>query len=367
MSRQLVTAHGAIPLPTFLPDATRGSIRATDLDGVAAVGVRALMVNSFHLAMRPGIEPIRKLGGLHRFIGWERPVVTDSGGFQALSLIRENPKHGTIRPNGLVFRVPGGDRRMLLTPEKSIQQQFRLGSDVMIALDDCTDPAAPADEQARSVERTVRWARACRAEFDRQLEARRWQGEPPRLVGVVQGGNDPALRTACAEALIEIGFDAYGFGGWPVDEEGELHAEAVALLERVLPPAAPRFALGIGKPEHLVTVTALGLSQVFDCSLPTRDARRGRLYVYTEDPGERPPRPGEPFYRRLYLFDAEHAIAAGPVDPTCDCPCCRGHSRAYLHHLFKSDDTLAWRLATLHNLRFYIRLVEALGGRSGDG
>ena len=360
---QLDTAHGSLPLPAFLPDATRGAVRATELEAVRGVGVRALMINAFHLVQRPGADRIRRLGGLHRFTGWDGPLVTDSGGFQAWSLIRENPKHGAVTHDGIHYRAPGSGKKLKLTPEKSIQTQLALGADVIIALDECTHPDDPPDVQQQSVERTIRWGRQARAELDRQIEQRGLR-EPPLLVGVVQGGASAELRRECAEALVETGFDGFGFGGWPVDSEGVLQHESFALLERLLPPETPRFALGVGKPEHVVAVAGLGGGYVFDCTLPTRDARHRRLYVYERAPGPDLPA-DESFYRRLYITDEAHAGDPGPLEDGCDCPCCARYSRAYLHHLFKVDDPGALALATLHNLRFYTRLVAALAAGEG--
>lgn len=361
MTNSLETPHGSLPTPTFLPDATRGSVRATDSEAVAGVGVRALMINAFHLMIRPGADRVRRLGGLHRFTGWDGPIVTDSGGFQAMSLIRENPNQGSVRSDGLVYKVPASERKIRLTPEKCIQVQFHLGSDVMIALDDCTHPDEPPDVQRKSVERTLAWARRCREEFERQVDGRRL-ALAPRLVGVVQGGSDLALRRECAEALAELGYDAFGFGGWPVDAAGVFQIEPFALLAEVLPAEAARFALGVGKPEHVVAVARTG-PYVFDCTLPTRDARHHRLYTFVQDPERGLPEDAS-FYRCLYILDAEHASDPEPLEAGCDCPCCRRYSRAYLHHLFKVEDAAALGLATLHNLRFYMRLVEALAGEN---
>jgi queuine tRNA-ribosyltransferase len=356
---ELRTAHGPIVTPAFLPDATRGAVRETDLEGVASVGVRALMVNAFHVMLRPGADRVRRLGGLHRFMGWDGPIVTDSGGFQAMSLIRQRPGSGSIRPDGLHYKVPETGRKIRLTPEKCIQVQLQLGSDVIIALDDCAEPSEPEAAQRAATERTVAWARRCREEFVRQLEQRRLGDVRPRLVGVVQGGASQALREDCAGALIELGFDGFGFGGWPLAPDGTFTLELFALLSRILPADAPRFALGVGKPEHVAAVARLGGSWIFDCTIPTRDARHHRLYTFTRDPSSGLGSARD-FYRCLYMLDEKHAQDPGPVEAGCDCPCCRRYGRAYLHHLFKVKDAQAARLATLHNLRFYTRLVDAL-------
>ncbi len=354
MGAALETAHGELPLPAFLPDATRGAVRAVEAEGVREAGVRALMANAFHLMIRPGADRVRRLGGLHRFMGWDGPIVTDSGGFQAMSLIRREPERGQIRPDGLVYRVPDTERKIRLTPEKCIQIQFQLSSDVMIALDDCPRADDPPDAQRAAVERTIEWARRGAAEFARQVEQRKIE-TPPLLVGVVQGGADAALRSECAGALMELGLGGFGFGGWPLDADGRFRIESFELLARLLPPDAPRFALGVGKPEHVVAVARLGGRDVFDCTLPTRDARHHRLYTFTGDPVR-----DDPFYRCIYILDEKHAGDTGPLESGCDCACCRRYSRGYLHHLFKIRDAAALRLATLHNLRFYARLVDAL-------
>lgn len=352
----LQTAHGPIPDITWMPDATRAVVRTVDAEDVDRMGIDAIMVNAFHVSLRPGARRVQRLGGLHRFMGWDGPIVTDSGGFQALSLIRENPKNGSIQNDGLRFKPPDGGKTVRLTPEKTVQIQFNLGTDVVICLDDCTDPAAPREEQERSVTRTIAWARRGFEEHARRLD--QWRGNelPPRIVGVIQGGLDVGLRTRCAEALVDLGFDAYGFGGWPINEEGRLHIEMFELLHSLLPPDAPRFALGVGRPEHLVAVSRLGASTIFDCALPTRDARRYRLFRFTGEPLDTT----GSFWKYTYLLDEDHAGDNGPVDETCDGPCCTRYSRAYIHHLARIKDPLGLRLSTLHNLRFYARLVQML-------
>jgi queuine tRNA-ribosyltransferase len=359
---EIATAHGPILAPTYIPDATRAVVRTLDASDLEAVGIEALMVNSYHLMQRPGISTVSRLGGLHRFMGWSRPIVTDSGGFQVLSLIRENPAFGTIRPNEIVFRPPDRDDKVVLTPEKVIQNQFRLGSDVMIALDDCTGLEASPDEQALSVERTIRWGRRAREEYERQVNARR-DGTTPVLVAPVQGGSSADLRRTCAQGLMDAGFTAFGFGGWPIHDDGELQVEMFRLLSEVLPAEAPFFALGVGRPDHLVTVTAMGRPAVFDSSLPTRDARHHRLYRFRPGTTDDDLVPGSSFYERMYIMDRAHERDPEPISETCDALCCRRYGRAYIQHLFRCDDPLARRLATLHNLRFFTQLVDRLRRR----
>jgi queuine tRNA-ribosyltransferase len=273
----LETPRGPIRTPAFLPDATRGTVRAVDADDLRSVGVAALMTSAFHLSRRPGTRRVQHLGGIHRFNGWDGPIVTDSGGFQVYSLIRQSPGNGAIRENGVIFRDRDTGKREWFTPERSIRAQLQLGSDVLIALDDCTGHTETRADLEASVARTIKWFRQARLELDRQVEQRRLTGPLPPLVGVVQGGSDKELRTACAEALVDLGADAFGFGGWPIDAEGRLQFDQFETIDATLPPMAPLFALGVGKPEHLVRVASLGRPVIFDCSLPTRDARKHRL------------------------------------------------------------------------------------------
>jgi queuine tRNA-ribosyltransferase len=294
---------------------------------------------------------------------WDRPVLSDSGGFQVYSLIRQSPAAGVIRPNEVIFREPSTGERITLTPERVIQVQFQLGSDVMMCLDDCTSVDAPLEEQAASVDRTVRWAKRCRAEFEKLVgsgrERTRGETRRPLLFAVVQGGGSADLRRRCAHELAALGFDGFGYGGWPIDAEGNLLADVLGLVADSLPPGLPLHALGVGRPDHVVRAAALGYT-IFDCSLPTRDARHHRLYAFQPHRERGPFRPGEPFYETVHILDQRHANDFGPIDATCDAPCCTRYSRAYLRHLFKVEDITAERLASIHNLRFYVRLLEGL-------
>jgi queuine tRNA-ribosyltransferase len=358
MPEPLATRRGTLAVPAFLPDATRAGVRGVDSDDLRRVGIEAVVVNAFHLLRRPGARVVQAAGGIHRFMDWNGPILSDSGGFQVWSLIRQDPARGVIRDNEVIFREPATGEKWNLTPERIITLQFQLGSDVVVTLDDCTDVDAPAVEQERSVERTVRWARRCREEFDRQ-SARRLGDEPPRIFAVVQGGGVESLRRQCAAELAEIGFDGYGFGGWPLDADGALLAEPLRWVAESLPANAPKHALGIGRADHVVVAHALGYS-VFDCALPTRDARHGRLYAFRPGWADRRPRPGDDFFRAVHIHDAAYRVDHEPIEEGCDCPLCGRHSAAYLHHLFKVGDLSAERLATLHNLRFYVRLFGLL-------
>jgi len=357
----LETARGPLHLPAYFPDATRGVVRTVDSRDLEAVGVPGLVVNAFHLSTRPGAGLIKQAGGIHAFMDWRRPIASDSGGFQILSMIRENPKYGTLTRRGIHFTdVDSGRGKVLFTPERSIRLQFDLGADLMVCLDDCPRPDAPPEEVEVSVTRTIHWAERCRTEFDRLLKVRD-KGDAPRplLFGVVQGGYDPVQRQRCAEALLPLDFDGFGFGGWPLTPEGELAAETLAYTASLLPEHLPRFALGVGSPEHIVAGYRLGW-RIFDCVLPTRDARHGRLYVWSAPDLTGVDLRAPDFYHFVYIRDEKHKRDRGPISTACDCPCCREYSLGYLHHLFDVDDPLGQRLATLHNLRFYTQLLAAI-------
>jgi queuine tRNA-ribosyltransferase len=357
MIEPLATRRGTLTIPTFLPDATRAGVRGVSSDDLRRIGIEGVVVNAFHLLRRPGARVVQAAGGIHRFMDWDGPILSDSGGFQVWSLIRQDPSRGVIRDNEVIFREPTTGEKWNLTPERVIRLQFQLGSDIVVCLDDCTDAASPAAEQERSVERTIRWARRSRDEFDRQVSRR--PADPPRIFAVVQGGGIEALRRQCATELAAIGFDGYGFGGWPMGADGALLTDPLRWVAESLPIGAPKHALGIGRADHVVRAFALGYS-IFDSALPTRDARHGRLYAFKAGWAERRPSPGDDFFRAVRIHDARYRVDHGPIEEGCDCPLCVRHSTAYLHHLFKVGDLSAERLATLHNLRFYVRLFELL-------
>ncbi|MGQ9683532.1 MAG: tRNA-ribosyltransferase family protein [Anaerolineae bacterium] len=346
----LKTPHGNISFPAFLPDATQGVVRAVDAADLEACGVAAVVMNTFHLMQRPGSSTVEALGGLHRMAAWLRPIVTDSGGFQAYSLIRQDPRLGSLSERGIAFQPKGAPRKFSLTPAKSVQLQLAYGADVVICLDDCTHAEAPHAEQERSVRRTVAWARQGKREFER-IVAQKGLGEGarPLLFAVIQGGTSQTLRRACAEELLAIGFDGFGYGGWPLDARGHLLLDTIAYTRELVPAHLPMHALGIGHPEHVARCYRLGY-QLFDSALPTRDARHGRLYAHVV------PGPMD----TIYVADNKHIKAREPIDPACDCLACRRYSLGYLHHLFKIGDACYLRLATLHNLRAMVRLTDHL-------
>lgn len=352
--------NGTLQFPVFLPDATFGVVRSVDSADLLNCGIQAVVMNAFHLMQKPGSDVVRALGGLHRMAGWSRPIITDSGGFQAYSLIRQNPKFGKMSAQGISFQPEGANRKFQLTPEKSVQLQVGYGTDVVICLDDCTNVDAPESEQQISVERTLAWARRAKKEYLRLMTEKKMdEDERPRLFGVIQGGGIFELRRQCAETLLEIGFDGFGFGGWPLDASGGLLTEILEYTRQLVPPQFPMHALGIGHPHNVLACYRLGYG-IFDCAMPTRDARHNRLYTFTQPPDA--PQAGltGDWLNYVYLNDEQHVRADEPISPWCDCPVCQQYSIGYLRHLFKLGDSLHLRLATLHNLRFMTLLCDRI-------
>lgn len=353
--------RGEITLPAFFPDATYGTVRATDTQSVLDTKTPGLVMNAFHLNHRPGPKTVKAMGGLHNFSGWPGAILTDSGGFQIFSMIRENPAYGEIRPGGLIYRPDGSNKKVIFTPEKCIHSQMMFGSDIMMALDLCTRPDDPPQMQRDAVETTIRWAKICRDTFDTMTKHMAPE-DKPLLFGIVQGGQDPDLRMECGQRLEQIGFDGYGFGGWPLDMDGNIRLDVLKMAADAMPDHKPKYAMGLGRPEEIVSCVKMGYT-LFDCVIPTREARHHRLYTFK--PGVTPQTlctQGD-FYQFMYIMDDHYRRDPRPVDEGCDCALCTGHSRAFLHHLFKVGESLASQLATIHNLRFYSRLMEMLQQR----
>ena len=354
--------RGRLEMPFFMPDATLGVVRSVDATDLERCDIQAVVMNTFHLMQRPGSSTIQALGGLHTMSGWQRPIITDSGGFQAYSLIQQNPKFGTMSEDGITFKPEGADRKFHLTPEKTIQLQMSYGADIVICLDECTHVDAPRDMQERAVRRTIDWARRCKKEFQRLVQQKRLtEHTRPLLFAVIQGGGFPELRRQCAEELLAIGFDGFGYGGWPLDGKGNLLTDIIACTREAVPRQFSMHALGVGHPRNVVECTRMGYG-IFDSAMPTRDARHARLYVFNEEPGrnELLPLQGRAWLSYVYANDDKYIKTDAPVSRFCDCLCCSRYSLGYLHHLFKINDTLFFRLATIHNLRFMTQLTQRL-------
>ena len=329
---RLTTAHGVIDTPTFMPIGTAATVKAMTPEGVAATGARIILGNTYHLMLRPGAERIAALGGLHRFMNWPHAILTDSGGFQVMSLAALR----TISEEGVAFRSHLDGSPHLLTPERSIEIQHLLGADITMAFDECAPFPAERSAIEASVERTLRWAERSRAAFASRLGH--------GIFGIVQGGVHPDLRARAAARLIEIGFDGYAIGGLAI---GEGQATTFAMVDNdapLLPAERPRYLMGVGKPADLVGAVKRGVD-MFDCVVPTRSGRTGQAFT----------REGA-----LNLRNARHADDPAPLDPLCRCPACMGFSRAYLHHLTKAKEILASMLLTQHNLTYYADLMADL-------
>src|SRR6201987_991341 len=329
---RLVTAHGAVDTPVFMPLATTGTVKAMTPEGVAATGARILLGNTYHLMLRPGAERIAALGGLHRFMNWPYAILTDSGGFQVMSLAARR----TIGEAGVTFRSHLDGSLHELTPERSVAIQHLLGADITMALDECTPYPAPHEAVESSMELSMRWAERSRRAFVK----RPGHG----IFGIVQGGVHPELGQRSATRLIEIGFDGYAVGGLAIVEgQGTTFAVLDATVP-ALPEDRPRYLMGVGKPADLVGAVMRGM-YMFDCVLPTRSGRTAQAFT----------RRGT-----LNLRNARHAEDPAPLAPECRCPACAGYSRAYLHHLCRSGEILGSMLLTAHNLRYYADLMAAM-------
>lgn len=338
------------PLPVFFPDATRGLIKSLDTTDIENTRTNGILVNTYHLYKDLGIEYIMARGGIKKFMDWNGFVISDSGGFQVGSLIKMNPSAGFVNDKGATFK-PLGEKVVKLTPEDSIRFQMELGSDMVVVLDDFTDPKATYDEAKKSVDRTILWAKRSKDEFDRLCGQKQTTNDQrPLLLGVVQGGYYQDLRKYCAEELVKIGFDGFGYGGWPMNPDNSFDIESAKTIADNTPKDYLLYGLGIGMPEDIVELHKLGYN-IFDCVLPTRDARHGRAYVFKDDGYE---------YEFVDLTKGRMMQDDSKLSNLCDCLTCTRYTRSYLAHLFKTGDSTAGRLITIHNLHFYSMLMEKL-------
>jgi len=334
--------RGVVDTPQFMPVGTYGSVKGVLPRDLEAIGAQIVLGNTFHLWLRPGLEVVRAFGGLHRFEGWTRPILTDSGGFQVWSLGGADGKGRRISEEGVRFASPVNGDRLFLTPELSVQIQTVLDSDIVMQFDDCTPYRTGAgltsEREARaSMELSLRWARRSKAEFERL-------GNPNALFGIVQGGMYEPLREASAAALAELDLPGYAIGGVSVGEPKAEMRRIVAHTPHRLPAHKPRYLMGVGTPEDLVEGVAQGVD-LFDCVLPTRNARNGHLYTR---------------YGDLRIRNARHKTDLRPIDESCACHACAHFSRAYLHHLDRCGEMLAPMLASLHNLHYYLNLMREI-------
>lgn len=342
-------------LPVFFPDATRGLIKSLDTTDIENTKTNGILVNTYHLYKDLGIEYIKKRGGIKKFMDFKGFVISDSGGFQVGSLIKMNPTAGFVNDKGATFK-PVGEKIVRLTPEDSIKFQMELGSDMVVVLDDFTDPKASYDEAKKSVERTILWAKRSKDEYNRIcLQKKMTNEQRPLILGVVQGGYFQDLRVICAKELEKIGFDGFGYGGWPMNLDGSFDLESAKTIADNTPVGYLLYGLGVGMPEDIVALSKLGYN-IFDCVLPTRDARHGRAYIFNGEDIE-----SNHFYDFLMLKKGKTMDDDSRLSDFCDCLTCKRYTRSYLAHLFKTGDSIAGRLVTIHNLRFYSMLMEKIG------
>lgn len=347
------------PFPIFFPDATRAVVRTLDTTDIENTKTQGILVNTYHLYKDLGPDFIRKSGGIKKMMSFKGSVISDSGGFQVGSLIKKNPKLGSVTNIGVTFK-PVGEKKLLLTPAKSINFQMDLGVDMVVVLDDFTDPSGDYKKALESVERTILWAKKGKDEFEKICKERKLsKKDRPLILGVVQGGKYLDLRKYCIEELVKIGFDGLGYGGWPIKENGEFDYEVAKVIADNAPKNYMLYGLGVGKPHEIVKLTKMGFD-IFDCVLPTRDARHKRLYVYSAKSIEEIDLTNPNFYSYLDPTKSIYLNDLKPVSTACDCLTCKKYTRSYLRHLFKIGDFTAGRLATIHNLRFYSILMEKL-------
>lgn len=349
----LKTAHGSIATPFFMTIATKAAVKTAEASEMKNLKAQILLSNTYHLFIRPGHLAIKKLGGLHEFMKWSGPILTDSGGYQVFSLA----KMRDIVDQGVKFQSHLDGKEHLLTPELSIRIQEALGSDIMMVLDECVGYPSTRAYVKESVQLTASWAKLCKlAKRSRNL-----------LFGIVQGGVYRDLRLQSARELRDLDFDGYAIGGLAVGEPPQKRWQQVSWVEPELPEDKPRYLMGVGRPEEIVEAVRRGID-MFDCVLPTRNARHGTVYVKLSLPELQKRMRAKTFsslpsqtrlYKTIHIKNQQFSLDKTPLDPRCDCPTCKaGYSKAYLRHLFLSADPLAQRLLTLHNVRFYLRLME---------
>jgi queuine tRNA-ribosyltransferase len=343
----MFTPHGPVETPVFMPVGTQATVKAVPQDMLQDLGVQILLGNTYHLYLRPGIEQVRKLGGLHQFMAWGRAILTDSGGFQVFSLSELRK----VTEEGVTFRSHLDGSSHFLGPETATAAQIGLGADVIMAFDECTEYPANASRLRSSMEMTLRWAGRSKKYFEEHKSEVPWNSQQPSggwplksanctqaLFGIVQGGMDLALRKESAERTIEIGFDGYAIGGLSVGEPRALTREVVESTLEYLPKDRPRYLMGVGTPEEIVEYSKLGVDMM-DCVLPTRAARHGLLFTSEG---------------KISIKQARYAGDQGPLDSNCPCRVCQRYSRAYLRHLYAANEVLAQILNTTHNLSFYL-------------
>jgi len=370
---KLQTKNGVVNTPFFLPIATKGAVKNLSPEELRELGAEIILGNTYHLWLRPGHELVKKSGGLHNFMNWGGPILTDSGGYQVFSLAGRRGKKSSVKlsEKGVEFRDPVDGKKHFMTPEKSIEIQLSLGSDIIMALDECPPYPCSREYALRSLERTTRWAERCFSFFHRQIKKskKKYKNGRPLLFCIVQGSIYKDLRLESAGQLTGMdfsaqggpasGWDGFAIGGVAVGEPREKMKNILEWVLPVLPEEKPRYLMGLGKPEEIVFAVRSGID-MFDCVIPTRNARHGSLFVRKNKKKNLKTRN---FYKTINITNKKFKKDFSPVDKDCGCYTCRNFSRAYLRHLFSVGEPLAGRLATVHNLKFYLDMMEILQNR----
>lgn len=360
----LHTDHGDIPTPIFMPVGTQATVKSLDSADINHTGASIILANTYHLHLRPGEDLIAEFGGVHKFMQWDKPILTDSGGFQVFSLGAQKEKRAganddastkkeikltSIDEEGVTFTSHLDGSKHRFTPETAIDIQHKLGADIIMAFDECTPDSADMAYATRAMERTHRWAKRC---IDAHEKNKTYHGYRQFLFGIIQGGNHRDLREASAKAIASLPFDGIAIGGESIGYNMDATRNILDYLHPLLPEDKPRYTMGLGfSPKDLFDVVERGVD-MFDCVSPTRMARNGALFISPSSGGN------EQNKYRLNISNAEFKDAKGPIDPSCTCSTCATYSRAYLHHLFRSEELLAYRLATIHNVHFFVTLMS---------
>jgi queuine tRNA-ribosyltransferase len=374
---RITTAHGVIETPIFMPIATKGAVKTLSSSDMNKLGAQIILNNTYHLLLRPGFENLKKLGGMHKLMNWQKPILTDSGGYQVFSLSKMNK----TTEEGVKFQSHIDGSYVVLTPESSMEMQKVIGSDIAMQFDDVASGVSTRERYEDAMERSLRWGKRSKDAFVSLRHPERGVldeegspsvGEIPRsarddaggaLFGIVQGGTHEDLRTRSAEGLKEIGFDGYAIGGLSVGEPREDMFRITRHVCELLPEDKPRYFMGGGMPEEIVENVRAGVD-MFDCVLPSRNARHGTLFVWNQDPATidylNVDAASPTWYKQVRITNEASQFDESPIDPYCDCETCKTTSRAYLRHLFSVQEILALRLASIHNIRFYLRLMEEL-------
>jgi queuine tRNA-ribosyltransferase len=348
-----------LQLPLFFPDATRAVIKSLDSQDILNTHTPGVLVNSYHLYINLGQQILKKHQGIRNFMNWPGAIISDSGGFQVMSVAKSGTPRGKVTDQGVTF-FPSKKKKVLFTPEKSIQFQMHLNTDLLVVLDDFTPPSTTKKIAKETVDRTILWAKRSKDEFEKICHQQKIpQHKRPYLIAVVQGGEYLDLRKKCAQELAAIGFDGFGYGGWPLTPEGDFNYDVAKIIAKSAPKNYLLYGLGIGKPDEIVNCVNLGY-HIFDCVLPTRDARHQRLYVYNVKSVKDIDIHQPDFYSYYTPVKQSHYHDPQPVSTACDCHLCTNYSRSYLAHLFRIGDSSAGRLSSIHNLRFYSILMEKL-------